>query len=109
MLEIFDYFHALPDRTPIEQALFDITQKSWKAAGVVRLLRERPTEMFPDWIVSMLKDERGPKTVTDLSLYAMPFIHARWGAEGVEDVVLAIEDADHRLFKAAELLGRAAQ
>ena len=104
-ISLFDTYYSIPDRTPIETALFAEAEEKGLAAVVIHTTRIGKTD---DMIVNLLDylHENHPRSqIIDRTLYFIPHIVSHWGADAALAIVDGMEDLDGRLVAAAARVG----
>lgn len=100
-ISLFDAYYSIPDRSPMENALFTEAKEKGIAAVVIQVTRSGKTD---DVITGLLKylHENPPRwLIVDRTLCLIPPVVSRWGTDAARAIIDVIEDFDGRLVAAA--------
>jgi hypothetical protein len=106
-IDLLTFRVSLVDLSPVERAFFDTDVDQGLATVIVKMIREGQTTRALSEVIALLRDGRVRTDLVRDSLAHMPAVYARWGAEGTEQVILAIQDFDRRVLDAAHRVGGA--
>jgi hypothetical protein len=102
---LFAFYHALDSVSPVEKHLFEMTDQKGIAALVTKRIRDGEIDDALNELVGFLKEGNVRYQLLERASLLVPLALARWGVEGVVQIIDTLEDFDRRLVEAAALTG----
>ncbi len=106
VIALFEDFHSITDLSPLERALFERAGEKGDAALVVVRTRKGETDEAVVGLFDYLREHHPRHEIIERTLYLLPLVVSRWGAEAAQAIVDWIDEFDGRLMTAG---GRMAQ